>query len=171
MQKVILKLFEICSFRAGPQDLPASAWLLRLVIVGSILVDSIVGVAFGKMQQAIAESLLALSVAAIALYAALHWQGKTARFLQSFTAINGAGLLISILALPLFFAMGRASVTGEPLANYVVVGLFFLVWQVGVFAHIIRHTFDIKLGYALMSIVLFVVVYGQLAGQVFPEQP
>jgi hypothetical protein len=139
MQKVILKLFEICSFRAGPQDLPASAWLLRLVIVGAILVDSIVGYAFGKPQQAIAESLLALSVAAIALYAALHWQGKTERFIQS------------------------------SVANYVVVGLFFLVWQIGVFAHIVRHTFDIKLGYALVWIVLFVIVYGQLASQVFPD--
>lgn len=167
MQQIILRLFDICAFRAGPQDLPTSAWLLRAILLVYITVEVIGGLAFNAIQSALAEGLFELAVMAIVLYAALQWQGKSGRFLQTYTALTGVGVIIGILALPLFFAMGSANAAGEPIGNYALIALIFLAWEIGVFAHILRHAFEIHFGYALVACVLFIVVYVQIAQALF----
>jgi len=39
MFEVIKLLFDICLFKKGPQDLPPSVWLLRLLIVIDVIVS------------------------------------------------------------------------------------------------------------------------------------
>jgi hypothetical protein len=101
------------------------------------------------------------------LYATLNWQGKRQRFLQAYTAIIGTDVILSVLSLPLFFAMGNAIEAKAPLGNYAVIALLFLVWEVNVVASILKHTFDIHFGYALVASVLFTIVYVQLAQTLF----
>lgn len=167
MQKIILRLFDICAFRAGPQDIPASVGLLQGLLVVSILVEVAGGLAFNAVQRALADGLFELIVIAVLLYAALNWQGKRGRFLQVYTAIIGTDVIMSALSLPLFFAMGDAIEAKESLGNYAVIALLFLVWEVNVLASILRHAFDIHFGYALVLSVIFIILYVQLAQTLF----
>ena len=116
MQQIIFRFFDICAFRAGPQDIPVSVWLLRILLIVYISIEMIGGLAFNALQSAFAEALFELGLMAAVLYAALKWQGKLARFLQTYTAIIGTGAIIGLLSLPLFYAIGSANAAGSRIA-------------------------------------------------------
>ena len=162
MQKIIFRFFDICTFRAGPQDIPASVWLLRAIMVVYVTIDMLRGVAVNNVQGALAEALFELFVFAVLLYLALQWRGKRERFLQTYTAFLGTSIIIGVFYLPLVFSMESASAAGDPVGNYLVIALLFFVWAIGVLAHIVRHSFDIHLGYAIFFSIMFIIVYGQI---------
>ncbi len=153
MFEIIKLLFDICLFKKGPQNLPASIWLLRLLLI----VD--VGVSFLmiNIRTGLAVSLLQAAVSAL-LIAGFSWlmlfaAGKRERFNQTTCALLGSDALISFFALP-----GMASMmigAGALLAFIVTIAL--MIWHWAVTGHIIRNalgqTWTFSLGLAFLYIL------------------
>jgi hypothetical protein len=99
MMAQLLRIFiEIALWRRGPQDLPASTALLRLVaaIYAGISVVQ-VGIMGWDVPAALLLVMLDLSLQALWLWGLLVFFAKRPRFLQSFTAFLGVGALLNLL--------------------------------------------------------------------------
>jgi hypothetical protein len=162
-------LLDICMFRAGPQDLPASPWLLKLLVAGYIGVGVLAGRLLGSMSKAFIEALFDASVLGLVLFAFLNWRGLSARFLQTYTATLGCGLIINALALPLIYGIAAAQASGGVSIELALIWMAILGWDIAVFASILRHAFNISLVRGFMFSIIYIVAYYQLATALFLE--
>ncbi len=153
MFELIKLLFDICLFKQGPQDLPPSVWLLRLLIVVDVIVSFLMvsihtGLAV-SLLQAITSALLIVGFSWLMLYLAR----KPERFCQTASALVGADAMISFFALP-----GIASMTigtGALLAFTITIAL--MLWHWAVIGHIIRNALGQNWTFSLGLAFLYIL--------------
>lgn len=137
----LVKCFlDLCLFRSGPQDLPASRFLLSLVIILNVLVSVFLASLEGELSQAVLQSVLAPALLALFLFGLLKFSNHSSRYTQTVTAGIGGDALITVLAVPpVLLGLIIPDVRG-----YVGLLLFALMlWEIAVIGHIIRHAMDI----------------------------
>lgn len=88
--------FNIALLRRGPQDLPASKFLLAALIALAILVNLAVSLAFGfDLTLTVERSALAALLGLVLTAAVLAIAGRVHRFVQVSTGMVGAELVIA----------------------------------------------------------------------------
>jgi hypothetical protein len=128
-----LKAFlDIVLWRRGPQDLPASRWLLWVTAVAYVAVSILQLSLLDEPAAAWIVFVLLDPVLLVAgVYLLLKLFGKTDRFLQAATAVLGTGVVLGLgLFLPVQWAVMQAGLAPESsaaglvaLAMVVVFGL------------------------------------------------
>lgn len=153
--------------RAGPQDLPASAFLLRIMLALNILVGTLVSLPLSGFDRAAMEVILDIVLLAILLYAGLQWRGLTERFAQIFIALMGTGIVFGMLMMPVVYQLVAANAVNEsaPVAALVWWGIVF--WNITIFAHILRHGFTIHLAYAFVLAIGYILLFWQISDWIF----
>ncbi|MDD1649776.1 MAG: hypothetical protein LUO80_05210 [Methylococcaceae bacterium] len=137
---LVKRFVDICLFRNGPQDLPASRFLLGLVIVLNVLVSVFLAGLEADLPQAMLQSLLAPALLAIFLFGLLKFSKHSNRYTQTLTAGIGGDALITVLAIPLVLI----SLAIPDARAYMGLLLFALMlWEMAVIGHIIRHAMEI----------------------------
>jgi hypothetical protein len=165
MFDIIKLVFDICLFKKGPQDLPGSVWLLRLLLAGYIGIRALMLRIYfdwlDTLLQIVVEIFMLVGFAWIALYLAR----KLGRFSQMLAALLGADALISFFSLPAIASM--ASGHGGILVFSVMLGL--IGWHWAVTGHIIRHALDKSLIFSLGLAFLYLLGFYQVMALLFPE--
>lgn len=162
----LLKLFlDICLYRKGPQDLPASGFLFRLVLaaywaIGTLLLAPDTGWLAAAMQTA-TEAAMSLAVVAALLYTV----NRPQRFLQMATAWLGTDALVSLLGIPPLQLLAGAGI--GPIAGFM--WLLLVGWHVAIMAHIVRHALSQTLPVGFVVAVLYTVVSFQAMAFLFPS--
>ncbi len=137
MYELIKLFFDICLFKKGPEDIPSSFWLLRLLIpVYAIINYLVLGMdrdGFNAAMQVIVEIALILGLSWIILFVAK----KTERYQQTACALMATDALISFLALP---AMATLIGQGNILALVAIV--IFMIWHWTVSGFIFSRALD-----------------------------
>lgn len=155
MQALIFYFFELCVLRRAPQDLPASDFVFRLVLVASLLVGVLVSLVGGQPLLAAAiQSLAQLSLLLGVLYLGLDLMRLRGRFLQSATALLGSGVILSLLAL-VPIGLLPDEVSGEALSVATLSLLAMFVWSIIVAGHILRHAIGLTLGQGAAIAILY----------------
>lgn len=167
MHALIFRFFDICMLRAGPQDLPASAFLLRVVLALNILVGILVSFPLSGFERAAMEVTFETALLGILLYAGLQWRGLTARFTQMFIALMGTGIILGVLMMPVVYQLVAASVSKEPALMTALVWAGLLFWSITVFAHILRHGFNIHFAYAFALAIGYILLFNGLSNWIF----
>ena len=160
-----LRLFlDICLFRKGPEDVPASLFLLGLTLLGYALVGLFLlsfQTGFGAaLPQVLAEGVLNLVFVRFLVWIA----NKPHRFLQAAIALMGTDALISFLALPLLLAQGveaLARMTHLPL-------LVMTIWHIAVSGMIFGRAVSKSLPIGIAVALLYTVLSVQLMAWLFP---
>lgn len=161
----LLKLFlDICLYRKGPQDLPASGFLFRLVLavylaLGTLLLAPDTGWLQAALQTA-TEMAMGLAVVAALLYTI----NRPTRFLSVATAWLGTDALISALCVPPLQLLAGAG-AGQLLG---VLWMALIGWHVAIVAHIVRHALSQPLPIGFVVAILYTVVSFQLMRFLFP---
>jgi len=166
---VLVKPFLlICLLRAGPRDLPASAFLLGLALAASTVGSTLVAVfllgPWRALLEGIAETLL-LGLLTVSLLGVLRLQ---ARIVQTLTALAGSGTLIGLLALPIYAwarGLGDAEVA-NPLPTLLLLAL--LAWSLVVSGHILRQAMAVPFFVGLMVSVMFYWISVTVLTALFP---
>ena len=159
MPALIRFFVELSLLRRAPQDLPASPFLFRLALAADLAAGLLVGLMsrqpfFTDLLQSLVEIALELGV----LYGALRLTGHPGRFLQAATALLGCGALIGIVVLaPLSLNPGGDAETGAASFGSFVL-LMVVLWNLLITAHIIRHTFGIRLGAGIAAALGFEII-------------
>ena len=164
MYELLKLFFKICLFKKGPQDIPASSWLLRLLIVAYALVNFLLlklsSDSYSAFLQVLVEILLILGSSWVILFIAR----KPARYQQMTSALIATDAVISFFALP---AMATMMGQGSALALIVIILLMLWHWLISghIFSNALEQPFTFGLGVAF----LYILVSYQVMGLLFPE--
>lgn len=165
MFEIIKLLFDICLFKKGPQDLPDSIWLLRILVV----VDSGISFLMMNIRTGWLNSLLQAAVGVLLVvvfsWIMLYTARRLGRFSLTTCALLGTDALISFFALPGMASMmlGR----GALLAFFVTIAL--MIWHWAVIGHIIRNALEKTLVFSLGLAFLYILGSYQVMALLFPE--
>ncbi|PHS68117.1 MAG: hypothetical protein COB23_09750 [Methylophaga sp.] len=161
---IALRFFDLCLFKAGPEDVPASSWLMKITLV----IYFILGIAIGRIDStwnaSLFISLADLLVMMLAINVLLRFRGFQARYQQTVTAMAGAGCCLGIIGFPvlvLFYQVGEQA-RFSSIAMLLMVGLMF--WSLMVTAHILRKSLEIKPGTAAAITIAYTVLSLLVAG-------
>ncbi len=155
--------FDIAIFKKGPQDVPFSPWLLRLLV----LVYALVNLLVLKMSNNLLDSLLQVGLEVI-LVLAFAWlmttlSNRKERYPQTACALVGTDALISVFALP-----ALATLVGKGNLFSFIMVVVLMLWHWLVTAHIIRHTLSQPLLSGLGIAFLYFVVSYHILAMFFP---
>ena len=169
MNPLLTYFVRLCLLRSAPQQLPASPLLFWLslganLIAGVLLVAGARADLFLALLEGLADSLLLL----LMLWLVLRLQGRAERFLQAATAFLGVSTLLALVAIPLLAFTGPQA-GGEPLAELAGMLLLALIaWNMVVFGHILRHSFDVSLGLGVAFALAYTLFSYQVMSLLFP---
>ena len=167
MHALIFRFFDICMLRSGPQDLPTSAFLLRSLLALNVLVGTLVSFPLSGFDHALLEVSLDIILLSILLYAGLQWRGLTLRFVQMFIALMGTGIIFGMLMMPVVYQLVASRAANEPALFAALVWWCIVFWNITVFAHILRHGFSIKLSYAFVVAIGYILLFWKISDWVF----
>ncbi len=167
MHALIQFFVELCLLRRAPQDLPESGALFALTFTASLLMSALLGsVAKLSPLLALAEGTVDLLFTLGLLYLALRFLDRLPRFRQTATALLGAGALIGVVAvLPVSLLSGIEPGEQPPLAGLFLLGL--IAWSILVTGHILRHSFDLRLGQGIVISAAYTLLSYTLIGGIF----
>ena len=168
----MLQLFrywlDLCLLRAAPQDGSASAFILGLALTCYVMVSVLVLTISYGMKSGAQLAFLDLLVMAVFVLVMLYLSGKTARIVQTLSALAGAGTLLGLLALPLVLMTGPASSEVTVPFALTLVWLLLSFWNLVVSAHIIRHALSTSLAIGVAMALLYVLISMQFAATIIP---
>ncbi len=146
---------EICLFRRGPQDVPASYVLLA--VCGMLYMAT--GVLTLLTLASAPENALLHAITDFGTYGMITWlllllRSRSPRFLQTFTAMLGTGALISVVAWPITTWRTQDPSAGG-LSTLILWGV--VIWSIAVTAHIVQHALEIRRAQAIALAMLYVV--------------
>ncbi len=132
--------FQICLFKAAPQDAPSSKSVLYVAVIAYFLVALVITL----QTQELAQSIVAASIQTgliIFVTNLVLWIRKTPeRYVQTISALMGACALIGVLAIPILNLIINSG--GLEGFNFVL-WFIFIAWEALVVAHIFRHTMEL----------------------------
>jgi hypothetical protein len=161
---------DLCQLKRGPEDMPYSPALLVALVAASVVLDVATGAVFGG-DDALAHSLVSTALVLALAWAALHVRKLGNRYVQTASALVACGLVFSLLVLPLGWLahpMPEAANALTPLQvllGWAVLALF--VWNLVVFAHIMRRALEAPFGLAFAIVIAWAVADWALGRALF----
>jgi hypothetical protein len=165
MLKLLQTFIDIALWRKGPQDLPASRFLLALVCAAYIIA-SFVQVRLVDLHLRSAAVIIAVDLLMMVtwLWAVLTFLDRRQRFVQTFTAMLGVGVLLALLDISVRLVQLSMAGPTTPLPD-LWLGLRFLAIAL-IMGRILMHALDRGLltGIALtLAIIYSTAAVAQLA--------
>lgn len=168
MYPLIEAFLQICLLRRGPQDLPRSTLLLYLVLGLYALAGVMLALAYQPIPSAIALSLTDTALLSAMTGLLLYLYGRTARVVQTLSALAGTGFLLALAALvpTWWWTTARASGADASLAPLALLAL--VVWSIAVAGHILRHALSAPFPIGLIVAVVFYWLSASMQTALFP---
>ena len=167
---MLQKLLSLLFLRAAPQDLPYSQQ--GVVLTSAVYVFS----GYVVLQSSMAPDdilpglLLSLIIQLTFTFLVLRSLNRTARFVQTVTAILGVSILFNLLSWPVISVLADVSVKDEVRSSMSLLFLMVISWEVLVKAHILRHALEIKMFSALALSFSLLFISVALAQMIFPAE-
>jgi hypothetical protein len=161
----LLKLFyDICLLKKGPQYIPASNGLFRVLLIISIFVDFLVLILSTDLFSAILQTLVEITLTLGLTWVILYTAKKQFRFQQTVCAFMATDILISLLALPAI-----AILVNDGAGITFIVIILLMVWHWVVTGHILTHALEQPFSFGLGVAFLYIFISIQIMGLLFPE--
>jgi len=150
-----------------PQDLPAGEAQLYVAIILNFLTYVLALVSFAGIGGAALHAAIDIACTGLFLYLALMLTSKLPRFQQSFGAICGAGAILNTAAIPLLQLTAVES--AETVSSLAVFSrILLLVWSLSLVAHVLRHTFNMRMFYSVLVALMYYLFITSLLATLFP---
>lgn len=153
MGTLIRVIWQIALMRQGPQQLPASSFLMWLVLA----VHWLTGVLLGLFTLPALESLLSALAGTLIMAAVVHTLLLLYRYhqrlVQTLTALAACEVMLGLFAIPptvLFYVGGGV----QDIAAMML--LLLLGWNVAIAAHIFRHAVGVMIGIGLVFAIAYI---------------
>lgn len=160
---------DLVFLRRGPQDLPYSQSLLALLIAAMLVLSAALATELKDISMARTAFSLLLQLALTAV--ALRIGEKSERFVQTATALLSAGIVLTLLLIPVLFGtdgMGHDPKEWTRAQHLSLMGaLVFQFWDIAITGHILRHALDLKLRFGVLIAVVFLAVDQVVAAAIF----
>ena len=167
---VLQKLLALMILKSAPQDLPYSPrFAVQMALVyfftGLVVLQSTL-----SPDDMLGGLLLGFFVQLVFTYLVLRALNRSARFVQTISAMLVVSILFNLLSWPVFIVVADATATEGLKATMSLMFLLIISWEVLVKAHIFRHALEMKMLSALaLSFSLFFISV-TLSQLLFPVQ-
>lgn len=152
----LLRLFlDICLFKKGPQDAPASSFLVWLTVGADLLAGVVLSLLDNFAAVSLIQAAAGVLMLAAFVWVSLYLGGKMPRFQQTASAIFGTDALISAAAIPLL-ALRVAMPETQPTVELLMLAVMF--WSLAVIAHILRHALSVPLIAGMALALLYAMI-------------
>ncbi|MEE9321148.1 MAG: hypothetical protein V3U76_11925 [Granulosicoccus sp.] len=163
LSELLRQYFNIAFLMGKPQDLPAGFAQMRIGLTLALVTYVLALVNSFGIGQSLLRAGIDIGCSALALYIALQLVNRPGRFEQAFGGLCGASAFINATAIPVYLNHQSAEVSATgALAEFVL-----LVWSLSLLAHVVRHTFEIKLLHSVAIAFFYVVVLMMVMSAMF----
>lgn len=173
-QSIVLALlkqyFNIAFLMGKPQDLPAGDTQLVTGVVLNFITYVLALVAIYGTGSAVLHASVDIGFTGLFLYLALMFTSKLPRFQQAFGAMCGAGAVLNLSAILMLFPMMASDGEGAGSALSAFAYYLLLVWSLSLAAHVIRHTFGIRMVTSIGVALLYYLFISSLLVSLFPAE-
>lgn len=150
-----------------PQDLPAGDAQMKIGIALAFFTYIMaVAVPYGVALAAM-QAFLDLAGTGFIVWFALRQTGRLARFAQAFGGLCGASAILNLASLPIYVFQAPPGPNDNDgsgmLAEFVL-----LVWGLSLLAHVIRHTFEVRMTISVFIAFIYVFVWSSIIVQLVP---
>lgn len=160
--EALLRLFgNICRFKQGPQDIPASNSLFALFLLSNLVIEIFLGLTFYSPGKSLLLSLMSLVMLLLFTWIWLVVFQLTSRFLQTATAFIGISLFTNIfffIPLTILWKMGVLIDN-----SFAFINLILLVWILSIYAHIYKNALNISFFLGIALSITYFVTYSTLS--------
>lgn len=171
MAELLRQYFRIAFLAGRPQDLPGGAAQMQIGIALAATTYLVALSGTSGLGRAVMHVVIDLGGTALALRIALAVVGHPGRFEQAFGGLCGASAFVNTAAVPVYMQTPPDG-TVEISAGGALAGFALLVWSLSVLAHVLRHTFELRLGTSIgVAFVWFIVLVGIMDAVLPPEPP
>lgn len=151
MKELLWFFIQLALLREKPQSLPDSLWLLKALLVVYLLLGMPLAMPmYGGVGRGFSGLVLELVASGLLLAAVLQARQHIGQWRRAYTAWLGLGILATL------FSYGTALlVVSElaPLRSLLELLVFF--WSLLAMAHVLRHSADIGLLFALLIVFFY----------------
>ena len=159
--------FGICRLKRGPQDDPVSYTGLALAVSLYVFSDVLVAAANSEWKVAWGMTAIDILVMLVLSFAVLQLTHKSARLIQTLTALAGSGGLLGLMVLP---ALQSAATNQQSSPAWLVIfWLVMMVWSIVVRAHVYRHALSLNYTVGVAVSIVQAVMVLQLLNYWFPQ--
>jgi len=155
---ILQRYIDLCLFKKGPADIPASDNLLRL----TLLVYFILGVAISRIDSdwnvSLFTSLTDMIFMIIVVNILLKFRNFQSRYKQTLTALAGAGACLGLIGLPIMMWFNQVPEIEQATSYAMLLMVVIMFWSLMVTAHIFRHALEIKPGSAAVLTVIYTIL-------------
>jgi len=167
---VLQKLLALMILKSAPQDLPYSPQFAVQMAFVYIFSGIVVLQSTLSPDDMLGGLLLGFFVQLVFTYLVLRALNRSARFVQTISAMLVVSILFNLLSWPVFIVVADATATEGLKATMSLMFLLIISWEVLVKAHIFRHALEMKMLSALaLSFSLFFISV-TLSQLLFPVQ-
>jgi hypothetical protein len=170
MLPLVSKLFQICLFRAKPQDLPASRDSLVYTVAGAGLVFVLRNHLLSGEGNIFAIAFVQIVLLGLAFKIILALFSKPERWLQSATALFGCSAVIVALVIPFLISAGADVFTGSTFNLVKIAILATSVWYFAVIVFILRETLEVRVMLAFVVAVVLEIALATALLQIFGDR-
>jgi len=169
---LFLAFFDICRLIKRPQDIPESKNLLTLCLVVYGVLSILLATLSQPADAAVLSGVLEVILIMIFSLALLQIRGKSPRWTQTVTALAGTGIIISLIALPLYVIIGVGGSDEISSSTGQAFGLLLLAilacWNIMVMAHILRHALDVNFVLAIVFAITYIWIIFSFTSALIP---
>ena len=147
---------KLALLKAGPQDLPASHMLQKLLIIFYFLFAALNTSSMQTLSLSLIHGLA--DIVMLFLFTYLLLRDKKQRVNQTFNAFLGVGLVIGVIHMvsTVFFPVNQDAQNISSIAQIIFFVIF--LWVIVVYGHIIRHATETTMGIACCISLAYIVL-------------
>ena len=163
--EALLRLFgNLCFFKKGPQDVPASINFLVVLLLFNFIIENLLGVLFYSLTISIFQSLASIMVLFLFTWIWLTLFQFKARFLQTVTAFAGISLFINIFFLVPLIVLWKMNVLVDN--SFALINLLLLVWTLSIYAHVYKNALNVSFFLGLALSITYFITYTTLSNYI-----
>ena len=163
MYELLSLIFGICIFKKGPQDIPASHILIRLLIPVYAVISFLILILSTHWYSAILQVGVEIVLILGLCWAILLIANQTARYQQTVCALLATDALISFIALP-----SMATLMGQGAGLAYIAIILLMVWHWAVSGHIFSQALDRPIAFGLAVSFMYILTSYQVMATLFP---
>ena len=147
---VILQLIDICLFRAGPEDLPATSRYLHLAMFAYLLTGVTLNQLDTDWKTSLVASVVDLAFLMAFIYLLFRQYEHIERWTQVMIALCGTTVFLGLLLFPIYQV--------EPTSGLNLVSLILALWALIVFANILRVSLPCSVPVSIVWTAVYIVL-------------
>lgn len=157
MNELLKRFLNLCLLSGGPQDIPYSPILFRLLLALYLLVGCLSWMMKTSFLSALIATALDVFILLLYVYIVLINFSKLTRYIQTISALLGIGVLFQILEMPLLYYIEQTKV-GETAAEAFLVLIALYSWSLAIYAHVFQQALGSKMLVAFVLTLSYVII-------------